>query len=70
MKINVEFLNGVCYIEDKKSTHSKVELPDGIYVLMDTASPVGWTGEAFLLFLTVSLIEKGQKRNNQTAKGR
>ena len=29
----------------------------------------GLTGQAFLFLLTVSLIEKGQKRNNQTSKG-
>ena len=39
-------------------------------VLTDTAYPVGQTGQAFLFSLvSISLIEKGKQRNNQTTKG-
>ena len=63
----IEFSGMVCYIRHRKSTHSKVDAPE----LVDC--PYGHrliclqTGEAFLFLPTVSLIEKGKKRNNQDA---
>ena len=72
---NIEFLYLLCYIIYRKSAHSKVDASE-----MIVNCPYGHrliclqTGEAFLFFLTLvpisfSLIEKGQKRNNQAAKG-
>lgn len=71
----VEFPYRLCYIRHRKSTHSKVDAPKN-----DLDCPYGHcliclqTGEAFLFLLTLvstsfSLVEKGQKRNNQTTKG-
>ena len=46
-----------------------VDAPKTGFALTSAAYPAAQTGQAFLFLLTVSLIEKGQKRNNQTAKG-
>ena len=56
-------------VRKRSSLFQRWILPDDDFALMSIAYPVDQTGWAFLFLLTVSLIEKGQKRNNQTSKG-
>lgn len=59
----LEFTNGLYYITNKESTHSKVDAPKQrlTYLSLKGAFPVDQTGGAFL-FLLFSLIEKGKQR--------
>ena len=63
----VDFFLLLCIIWIRKSTHSKVETPKGLFG--HTTTPLLCAdGRGIFLFL-ISLIEKVKKRNHQTTKG-
>ena len=58
----IEIPYQLCYIRDRKSTHSKVDAPEiRCYVLTDTAYPVGRQDRLFYFFLlSLSLVRKAR----------